>query len=89
MLIAHGAMYLDLRGDLFRLSVLIAGCALVKNFLPQTEKYQNRPRVHSTYCFIVALISFCGLSWRCRQPSLDLEFMGFKRRRRKEGCDCR
>jgi hypothetical protein len=77
---------LDLRHDFFRICAFIVLCAFVSNFLPDERRVAGYPKTRYVYRAFVDIIAGFGLNWRASLPSLDLEFMGFRvRRRRKIG----
>lgn len=69
-----------LRHDLRDLAMWACAASLLANFLPDADRFQRWPRVHGCYVIFVDLIALVALNLRADLPSLDEEFMGFKRR---------
>lgn len=65
--------------DLKWVCVFIAANALLSNFMPPTVLLRRYPRLHWAYCLLVDLVATFGLNLRTSLPSLDMEFMGFRR----------
>jgi len=78
-MIAPGMAISLLRHDLFRVTAFIAGCAFIKNFLPSSRMFSSIPRLCWWYELFVDVVSLFALSWRAQSPSLEMEFLGFKR----------
>lgn len=76
----HSALYLDYRHDLFRVCVFIAVNALLANFLPRAARFRKHRTFQCFYIVVIDLVAAFGLNWRAELPSLNQEFMGFKRR---------
>ncbi len=85
----HGPAYLDLRLDFYRVCEFVAINSLLANFLPSHgwvdrvcishAPEKMRHSLNFTYCLLVDIIAGFGLNWRTHLPSLDQEFIGFKR----------
>lgn len=71
--------YLVLRHDFFRICSFIAINAFLCNFLPDSAKLARWPRIRFAYEVLVDLMAGFALNWRVRIPSLDQEFIGFRR----------
>ena len=76
---AHASYLFFLRHDLRSTCVFIAFCALIANFLPKKKHLDGYPRLQFCYCIFIDIVAGFGLNWRYRLPSLDLQFLGFKR----------
>ena len=75
----HSVAYLNLRHDLWRVCAFVAFNALLANFLPDSRLLRKHHRARYLYEVFVDLVAGFGLNWRTSLPSLDQEFMGFKR----------
>jgi hypothetical protein len=77
--VIHSAAYVDLRYDLFRVCAFVAANALLCNFLPPSVKLKKYPKTRYCYEVLIDLMAGFALNWRTQIPSLDGEFIGFKR----------
>lgn len=68
-----------IRQDIFHICAFITINAFVANFLPDANKLRNYPRIRYAYEVLVDVIAGFSLNWRTSLPSLDAEFIGFKR----------
>ncbi len=71
--------YLDLRHDFFRVCAFIAANSILANLLPRSSRLGRHRKVHNFYCLVIDLVAFFACNWRVNLPSLDQEFMGFRR----------
>jgi hypothetical protein len=76
---SHSAAYFDLRHDFFRVCAFVFWNALLCNFLPSSVLLRKYPKTRYCYEVLVDLVAGFGLNWRTKLPSLDAEFLGFKR----------
>lgn len=67
------------RQDFFHICAFISANALIANFLPDSNKLRNYPRIRYAYEVLVDVVAGFSLNWRTCLPSLDAEFIGFKR----------
>ncbi len=72
-------LYADLRHDLFRVCAFIAANSLLCNFLPKSTCLKRFPKLRYGYEILIDLIAGFALNWRIQLPSLDQEFIGFRR----------
>jgi len=69
----------DLLHDFRRFCEFTTLFAILANFLPKAERLDRWPRLCGIYIVFVDLVAGFGMNWRYQLPSLDLEFLGFKR----------
>ena len=76
----HGQTYLNIRHDFRNVCEFVFWCALIVNFLPEADRFRKLGRApFYTYLYFVDLLALFALNWRAQLPSLDSEFMGFRR----------
>jgi hypothetical protein len=78
----HAAFELGVRWVFFHVCFVIATSSLLANFLPDIRYFRNHPRFQLVYSFFVDYVALFALNFRTNLPSLDQEFMGFRRRLR-------
>lgn len=79
MVVSHET-YLGFRWVYFRMCSVVFWAALIANFLPDSRYLTKSPRARNAYEFIVDYVALFALNFRANLPSLEREFMGFKRR---------
>lgn len=77
----HSTLVHDLWQVIRSVCVFIAFCALAANFVPRAALIRNRRR-RACYKLLVEVIAGCGLNLRICLPSLDMQWMGFRAKRR-------
>ena len=59
--------------------VVVACASLLANFLPPAKWLKRWPRTCHVYTFLVDVVAFVALNLRLCLPSLQQEFLGFRR----------
>jgi hypothetical protein len=77
--VRYSPLIMGYRWVWFHFCELVTLCAIGINFMPRESRFDGRPLLLATYRFVVHYIAFFACNWRARLPSLDLEFMGFKK----------
>lgn len=71
---------MNLWHDFRDVCVFISVNSVIANFLPKTSTLKNGPHwLYLSYCYLVDLIAAFAMNWRTQLPSLDAEFLGFRR----------
>lgn len=64
----------------FHVCEWIAVASLLANFLPDSKRLGKHPRLCWWYGFLIHFIALLALNLRHCLPSLDMSFMGFRRK---------
>ncbi len=83
-MIHHGPVYLGFRHVVRSVAVWVAFNSLLANFLPNEKRFLQWPRVCRCYVWLVDFVAFNALNFRACLPSLQQEFMGFRRSVRRK-----
>ena len=78
-MIVHGPTYMGWRQAIRGVCVWVTGASLLANLLPHDERFQRWPRAHKAYSIAIDLVAFVACNFRVCLPSLQQEFMGFRR----------
>ncbi len=72
-------LYFNLRYDFLWVCVFIVVNAVIGNLWPNSEHLKNWPKLRYFYEMLIDVNSAFALRWRAQMPSLDKEFLGFRR----------
>ena len=79
----HGYTYFYLYRDFRTMCMWVACASFVANFLPNKKRLDAWPRSQHVYVWFIDFVAFVALNFRVCLPSLQQEFMGFRRRWRR------
>ncbi len=75
----HSPFTMGFRYVFFHACAVVAGASLLANLLPRESLLEKRPKLRKFYGFLVDYVAFFALNLRADLPSLDQEFLGFRR----------
>ncbi len=76
----HSDLHFYLMRDLRTVCMWIAGASLLANFMPHDARLRSWPKLRQGYVFLIDVVAIIALNFRVCLPSLQQEFMGFRKR---------
>ena len=78
-MIHRGPEYMGFRHVIRTVCVWIAANSALANLLPNENRFASSPKLRTCYAFLVDFVAINALNLRACLPSLQQEFLGFKR----------